>query len=1021
MQQRRIARWFCTTQIAPVLRYVGISIPLLTAAVCMAKGVPDSSIKAGIDFPYFGKEHKLVQDIQFSALDKTTGKLQFNCFRYTVSQDSIWVYGQKEVSFKASSGVSQFPIKFGPNSANSFVLPQFYDILRKCGNVPAGTYKVYLTIVTDSAITIQRVFHLNADSTLPPTSSLSKQLNTTFSLNSEKQKGLFGSVKNTATQTVSSIPAAKIIERNASRLNRQLKTRGLTSQTEQRGDKSVVNVWYENWFVGRYELEANKSASSQIKQKQAQVAGNVSAFAGNELETYRSLFSQVRELAKSDKEDNELRGELSTNGNFSNGQPEYSAQDNNYYELRGRAETEVADIPVSIEGYYTTQDAYRHVKGSYIRVHYDAERAKSKLMKIITGYRNQFSQTLAKGAGLEQVYGSYLGNLQNSKDRALIDLKREAGIPLSSGGSGLDTSGLQDRIQEALSKKMPDTAGLAGKTEGKLDSAGAIKNSAAKAAKVKDSAVHKYAKAMKQYEQIQKTQAQIEKYSALLEQYRNTTYFDSALAYSKIKDLKSGDETTYKQMAKSAAGLLPEGKAKTFIAGLTNLDAGIFSKYTSKYTAAGQQLKGIDVGYDIGFAQIGLTAGSTEYAGRDGSLDKYTTYSGRMLFSPAKGQKAGLVYYGYTPSKSMVGSNDFFKNAGIALPTFRAPVHIVSATYEGTIAKTVLVEVEAATSYRNGSGQAFSSSFNADRIAWHLNAESAIPKTPLSLLGSYEHGGKDFENSTLPLTISGIDLYKIGAKGEFLHGFLTAGIQYNHIQQSNLYSTGGNSRWGFDIATHSKQYPSVSFSYKPFATFRASSDTLTIPQRPLQGAVWTGKATYQIKKKGGVSYRFSAVLNRSTSHADSISYGADLLQLNAIYTDKQWMLMLSTGQSMLQTNSGGYRSDSLNPAHVRTTFGMGSVSYSFSKTTSVTGGADIGFAPFGLSKWGLSAGLSYRMSAAPLTARLSSRYSAYRLAAYSGAIGKDMGNAEQSEPMSWRNLIGGSVELIWQFRMKVNG
>ncbi len=472
---------------------------------------------------------------------------------------------------------------------------------------------------------------------------------------------------------------------------------------------------------------------------------------------------------------------------------------------------------------------------------------------------------------------------------------------------------------------------------------------------------------------------------------------------------------------------MPEGKAKTFVAGLTNLDAGIFSKYTSRYTAAGQQMTGLDVGYDIGFAQIGMTVGKTEYAGRDGGLDKYTTYSGRMLFSPAKGQKAGIVYYGYTPSRSMLGDNDFFKNADIALPTFRAPVHIVSATYEGTIAKEVSLEGEIATSFRNGSDQKFSSGFDADRIAWHLNGESRIPKTPLALTGGYEHGGRNFQNSTLPVGIAGADLYKAGVKGAFFHDFLTAGVEFNHMQQQNLYATGGNNRWGFEVATHSKQYPSVSLSYKPFATFRAITDTLAIPQRPLQGAVWIGKATYQIKRPGGVSYRFSAVLNRSTSHSDSVRYGADLVQLNAIYTDKIWMAMLSAGQSMMSTNSSGYGTDSLNPAHVRTTFGMGSLSYALSKAASVSGGADIGFAPFGLSKWGLSGGLSYRMKAAPLTARISTRYSAYRLAGYSGAVNRDSGssgstnNTETSEPMRWRQLISGSIELIWQFRMKLNG
>jgi hypothetical protein len=188
----------------------------------------------------------------------------------------------------------------------------------------------------------------------------------------------------------------------------------------------------------------------------------------------------------------------------------------------------------------------------------------------------------------------------------------------------------------------------------------------------------------------------------------------------------------------------------------------------------------------------------------------------------------------------------------------------------------------------------------------------------------------------------------------------------------------------------------------------------------LQGAVWTGKASYQIKRLGGVSYRFSAVLNRSTSQSDTVSYGADLLQLNASYSSKQWMAMASMGQSRLATkNNGSSETDTLNPAHVKTTFLMAGTSYNYSKALSVNGGADIGFAPFGLSKWGLNGGLSYRMKAAPLTARISGRYSAYRLAGYSGNVGHEDNGTDTNEAMSWRRLVSGSLELIWQFRMKL--
>lgn len=968
----------------------------------------DSNYRFQLDFPYFGEQKKLVQDVNYRSPLAQSGTLAFSCYLYRGEGDSIFVYGQKQVAVSLKAGVASLNIAFGPNDANSFVLSPFYDILHQCSLVPAGVYKTYLKVNLDSGGSFTQVYRLVADSNISANSSLSRQVNNSLLPKSNSTLG------STALRTISSaVPAAKTLEQSAARLSRSLKRRGLTSQTEQHGKQLYIHLWHQDWYVGRYTLDATTSVTAQLGQQQKQIGGNLASLANNELEGYQSLFSQLREMTKSSKEDKELQGELAMTGNFSNGQPEYSAQDNNFYELRGQATTEVADIPVSLEGYYTTQDRGRQVKASYIRVHYDAEAAKAKLMKLISGYRRQYEQTVSKGKGLEYVCSNYLASLQQSQDQLLYDIRKQAGL---SANAAIQTDSLQAQISAALSNKLQDTSAA----YQQLDSAGKLRKQQERAAKIQDSALLLYNKAMKQYEQAQQAAAQVEKYKGLFEQYQNTSYFDSALAYSKVQDLQNSEDLSYKQLAKSAAGFLPEGKVKSFVTGLTHLDAGIINKYSSKYTAAGQQLTGLDVGYDIGFAEIEAAVGKTEYAGRTGQLEKYTTYSASAGFKPAKGQKAKLVYYGYTPSKSMLQDDGFFKNADIALPSFRQPVHIVSASYEGQIAKAMQLEAEFATSFRNSSDDKLRQAFDADRTAWHLHAEGQLPRTTLSIRGSYEHGGRQFQNSTLPLNIAGTDLYKLGIKGDFFRSFLTAGLEYNYMQQQNLYSTGGNSRWGFEIATHSKQYPSVSLSYKPFTTFRAFNDTLNIPQRPLQGAVWTGKASYQIRKAPGVSYRFSAVLNRSTSKADSLRYGADLIQLNGIYTDKEWMLMLSLGQSMLQTQQAGARVDSLHAAHVRTNFAMGSVSRQLSKSLGLSGGGDIGFAPFGLSKWGLQVGLNYRLKQTPLTARISTRYGAYRLEAYSGTLGSDLNGSDSAPTMTWRPLLSGCIELIWQFKMKIN-
>lgn len=1005
-------------------------------------GKSNAILRTGADLPEIKTDKKLSVSLYINpvGLPADSLSLSYAFYSYNPKGDSLLLCRKVCPAFELQHRVAVYQMAFPAKGIDTaWYLPVFYQVMQKTGAVPPGSYKAFVLLRRGDSLLSRNAIIYGVDSTLSLSSPVRKELST--ALVPEQKTGLVAKLFSSEVETINSTTAtaAKAIERSRHQLDRLMKARGLSPKIQKVGDKEYINLYYDDWFIGRYQTEAGKSISTQVASQQAQLAGGITATANTELEGYRSLLSQVNDLTRQKQEDKELRGQIGVSGSWANGQPEYSTQDNNYYELRANLETEVMDIPVGIEGYYTTQDAHRTIKSSYVRVHYDAEKAKSELLKLMGGFKQQYSNTVAKGKGLEQVYGSYLANLKDNKGALLNNLKKETGLGATDGSLGsINSEALKAKIRAGLEAKLAaaakDTAVLLSTAASKLDSAGRAKALAARATadvarakQLEDSVEHLYQKAMQRYEQIQALEKKVAKYEGLLEQYKNTAYFDSALAYSKMGDLNNADAATYKQLAKRASGLLPEGKAKTFIAGLTSLDAGIFPKYVSKYTMAGQQLKGLDAGYDIGFAQVGLTVGKTEYAGRDGSLDKYTTYGARALFTPLKDQKVGLIYYGYTPSRAAISSDkDFYKNIDIALPTFRSPVHIVSATYEGTIAKNIHLDGEAATSYRNGDlHHKFSDGFDADRLAWHLNGEGNIPKTTLALTGSYEHGGKDFQNSTLPVIITGTDLYKGGIKGELFRGFLTAGVEYNHMQQANFYSVGGNNRWGFDIATHSKQYPSLALSYKPFATFRSALDTLAVPQRPLTGAVWTGKANYQIKKSGGRVWRLTAVYNKSTSRTDSVSYASDLIQLNIIYTTKKWMGMLSGGQSDLQ--SSGLPTDSLNPAHVATTFGAGSASYSFSKGLNVSGGMDIGFAHYGLSKWGLNGGMSYRMVKVPLSIRLYGRYSAYRLPGYSGQVYSDAstnssssGNNNNLQPLEWRNLVSGGIDLSWQLKMKLN-
>ena len=962
----------------------------------------DSIRRIHADLPFLNPQEKLSADIYYKNIRANKAILYYSCYKMGTGGDSLLICRKQSKPTDLNGQLKQQQLLISPSEEHSYYLPVFYNILRKTGSVPPGSYKVFLDLKLGDSSVITRTFSYAIDSALAPTSPLRKELNST--LLPERKANILGISLAGEARTVNSLAAntTKTLDRAAGKIDRLFKSKGLTSITEKRGGKDYINLYYEDWFVGRYEVELTQSLSSQVKKQQDALTAPVASLATNELESYRSLLSQVKDLLKEKKDERELTGQIGLTGNWANRQPEYSTEENNYYELRGNIETSVQDMPIGIEGYYTTQDKNRLVKGSYIRVHYDAEKAKSELLGLIGGFKNQFSQTLSKGKGLEQIYGSYLDNLKGQETGMLNDLKKETGVS-DINTSGLDTAGFKRQITASLTEKAKDTASwMHPAADTATDSAGRLRRTEAGARRTADSANRIYRKALKKYERLVELEQKAQKYYALVEQYRNTNYIDSAAGYAKLADMDNADGTTYKQLAKSAVGLLPEGKVKKFATGLTSLDAGIFPKEVSRYTMDGQQLKGIDGGYDLGFCQVGVTVGSTQFVGRDGSLDKYTAYSGRAIFKPAKKQKITLIYYGYTPSRKALkdnGTDTFFKNVDLAYPTFQKPVHIVSLTYSGSITRYASAEGEIATSFKQGSDESLKDKLNADNIAWHLNGEGSIPKTTIGLEAGYEHAGKDFQNSTLPVNLSGTDRLKVAAKGDFFKAFLTLGIEYNHIEQHAFAATGNNNRWGFEVATHSKRYPSVSLSYKPYTTFRSYTDTLAIPQRPVLGAVWTGRGSYQIKKKGGVSWRFSAVYNKSTAEIDTSSYGSDLVQLNAIYTTPKYSVTGSLG-NMDQTAKG---QDTVVPAHLKTTFWMMSGSYVLTKQTSIAGGYDIGFAPFGLSKYGLSASCMYRFAKTPVSVRATARASEYRL----------------TEAEGWKNLYSGSLDVAWRFKMKL--
>lgn len=939
-----------------------------------------------LGFPY-AQDKKIFQDVLYQQDSLKQLHVTISCYDVIGPKDSVKVYViNDKIAKTKNQGFYHATLTLGLQENGSMFHPVYKSILIKNGSLPAGNYRTYVTLTaTDTLVT--KAFFYQIDSSLSTASEARHELNALYSKEDKKKKSNALTNFSAARQLAENYNKVK---NSVSKVDKAFNKKGYTVSYREQRNKTLVDLYYQGRYVGYYEIDLKGSLAENIRKQEARLKENIGTGVKNELENGKTVFSQIKELYEENKK-KEVSGNITVSGNAATGQEEYSQNENNYYEVAGQVEIPVMNIPVTLEGYYTSQDNHRTVKASYLRIHYDTEQAKAELLKLISSYNNKYTETIAKGKGLQGVYQTYLNKLQSEKTTLWNEVKAETGVT-DIESFQTDTSGLLKEIAANYETKIIDSLTQTG------DSLKDNNKTVAKTLRAKDTVMQLYQRAMKKYEQIQELEKKARKYYALLEQYQNNTYFDSVMAYDQLKDVSNGtaDEKTYKQLVKSAGNLLPEGKAKQFVTGVTSLDAGIINKEISSYTLNGQTIKGLDVGYDLGFCETGFTYGRVEYVSRDGQIDKYNGYSGRASFRPGKRQKATLIYYGYMPSRKMLNESDFFDNVDVNMPAFKNPVHILSATYTGEVSRYVHVEAEGATSFRTMEEYQKQDTRPTEKMSYKLNAEGSIPNTSIDLKGGYEHIGKQFENNSLPLNLSGIDRYTAGGKSSFFKNFLTLGVEYNYLVQQNFASKSASSKWGFDIKTTSKRYPSASLSYKPFSTFRSYSDTFNIPQRPILGEVWLGKLSYQIKKKTYV-LRLTAIYNKNTSIVDTMESGSNMAQLNVLYTRGKINLMLNMGQTEVKATQ-------LSPVHGKTRFATIGAGYVINEQWNINGGQDIGMMKTGLSRYALNLGCGYLFRNTPLAIRANFRYNTYKL----------------TEGQTWKQIYGGMVDVSWRFRFKMN-
>lgn len=950
-------------------------------ALALASATPDSALcqsyanlKAHTDYPLIRKSGLLCQDVYLSCDSSISGQLTIECKKYLQSGDSITVLKYAGTDFYVSPGISKITVKYAADDSNAFVSRPYYEILKRTGDIAPGQYRTRIHIEDINAHwSFDYTFMQAPDSLLSGASSLRSDINKSLAPNA----GPLTPLKK-RLEKVAGYASGKAIKNARKKLDDVSRSRGLTRLEYQKGSKTYIDYYFEDWFAGRYEASNNKKLSKQLLQENDVTSAiNVNKLATNDIDAHPSLFSQFRKFKRQKDDNQEIKGEIAIAGNTATSQEPNSGVDNNYYEIRGQVELPIMQLPFEIEGLYTSQDAHRQVKTSFVHVHYDVDKMKSELMQFVGSYNQKFAETKSKTAGLEQVYAKGIQTLEARKAKLEKEL---AGQFTDAKSTGM----LKDAENPS---GLVDTSGAAGVVPGDMgeQKKNALDEERKIAEKRKELEVKK-----KELEALDK---KIEKYRLLLEQNRNTNYFDSAVGYSRTAGF-NGSNASYKQLAKRSEGLLPDGNAKSFISGFSSFDAGMFPKYASKYTMSGQVMKGVDMAYDLGLCEVGVSAGKTEYVGRDGSPDKYTCYSLKTKFRVAPSQDVSLIYYGYSPDRKLYGGDAFFRNTDIATPTFFHPVHIVSLNYSGKVSDYVIINSEAASAIR--SADAHTNTDMKELMGLHLDAAGAVPGTPVQLQASFDKTGKDFENSTLPVTLKGTEQYRLGGTTDLFHNFLSLGLDYYYLSQSSLTYSGSNTRWGIDIRTHSKRYPSVSLSYKPFSTFKTLNDTFSIPQRPMFGSVLTSRASYQFKRNGNV-WRFSLVYNKSTTTQDTSFYGNTMLQAICIYTNKMLTVTSATGYMEQHGTSQTMAAPSMS-------FLNAGINYFFSKEVGISSGIETGVTGFGFCKYAVAGGISISPKKKPVTVRVNLRAAGYR----------------QQRADTWKPLYNGYMELAYRFRHKLN-
>ena len=933
------------------------------------------------DLPVAGKKGYPQFTMYYQADSEFAGRLTVSVVRVVHDTDSVCVLYARIDSQLFKKGLGRVDLKFDASDSELVANSNFAAILKKTASIPFGKYVTTISVLPKSKS--EPFFYkglFKSDSLLKKNSRLSQDIRGATASSHSMVSRLF-----TFRPPAETAQTARTLQNNRARIAYSAKMKGLTATFGSDGKYTFVDYAYKDWYIGRYRVKAvdtlrEKGSLDKVETTEQPYDNGVD----KDLIDHPSLFSQSKHSGTEAKKCDETRGEVIVSNDFATGQEQYSAMDNNFQTVRGQIEIPVLGLPVQAEGFYTTQDLDRSAKMSYFHVHYDVNALKKKLAQRVSGYRDKYDETTSKSHGMSTIYGTAMEQAMRQRASLQNDLVAEENrarqqVPEKGTAGGPDTAvNIQGVSDTGGKKQSADSAHVAKSVDDLKNSASSFEQSA-------DS------KAAAKQQEIAALDKKIARYQQLLAQDENTNHFDSLVGYDKTKGLDGQSDVTYKKLVQKSSGILPDGEAKRFITGLSSFDAGMFSKEESKYTNSGQMVKGVSATYDFKYFEAGTMVGKMQIIGRDGTADKYTCYSERLTFKPLKGQKASLIYYGYSVDKAMVAGDAFFSHASISAPDFFRPTNIVSCKYDGKLWKSLKLEGEIGVctgGAETPSGQNYPLGERlADRFAgvWDLAKQDA------EVSAGYENMGKGFVNNTLTATPSGMEQYRISCKKGFWESHIKVGVEYDYLIQNNFTTRSSYSKAGFDIKTTFKKLPALSASYKPFITFQAYNDTFNIPRRMLFGSATSLRGSYKFKHQSQ-SWQINVVYSKTSTVADTSNYGSESLQTVCNYGTKVWNASVTTGY----TEAYGASVPIQGKVWL---FGV-SADKKVGKSFSVSAGQDWGWHSFGLVKAGVSGGVSYRSTKVPYTFRVNMRFSDYR----SGAGGV------------WQSPFGGRVEMGYRFK-----